>query len=511
MILTETPRRKLITQLVNWGHWFALINMLLAIAIATIYIFNSPAPETLLGVTYLFINWVSHIGFLTFFGFIIFVLPLCYLVPSARTVKGVSAVLAAIALALLALDALLYNKYGVHLSLNSAQLIRNEANNAISGFGWQKWSFFLLIFFFWLSTQLIIANAIWKRIGRLQKRKLALPIISFFIVCFVSSHALHIWADANLYHPIVQQDDLFPLSYPATAKTLMSRYKLLDRENYDQRKELQFNQSMDDIRYPLSPIYCSVIPTQKVLMLVQIDKMPFDTASHFVFDTPHLGNHSSIDAAKRSLLFGLPELYHPALSKKIPVLLDLPRGLGLNVGVYSEEPIKKGRTEAFQQDWQTFATNIADQQTHFGIAFVTAEQINSLLSPQILQQYQVLLLKDMTQDGQIQQRLYSNIPWVVEFSSTEDIAPTLLNMLGCNASEKTYSTGRDLQKTTQDWAVTTQGHKVIVMQHLQRIEVLSNGSTRVFNLQNGEENFATFDTALLSQAIKRLSSFSVSR
>ncbi|MFQ3197923.1 MAG: membrane-anchored protein YejM (alkaline phosphatase superfamily) [Paraglaciecola sp.] len=511
MILTETPRRKLITQLVNWGHWFALINMLLAIAIASIYIFNSPAPQTLLGVIYLFINWVSHIGFLTFFGFIIFILPLCYLVPSARMVKGLSALVAAIALALLALDALLYNKYGVHLSLDSAQLIRNEANNAISGFGWQKWIFFLLIFFFWLSAQLIIANAIWKRIGRLQKRKLTFPIISFFIVCFVSSHALHIWADANLYHPIVQQDDLFPLSYPATAKTLMSRYNLLDRENYDQRKELQFNESMDNIRYPLSPIYCSVATANKVLMLVQIDKVPIDTASSFVFNSPHLGNHSSIDAAKRSLLFGLPELYHPALSSRIPVLLDLPRGLGLNVGIYSENPIKKPDIQGFKQDWQTFAANLATHQTHLGIAFVTADQINNLLSTQLLQQYQVLLLKNVNSENRIQRRLYSNTPLAVEFSSTEDLAPTLLNMLGCRASEKAYSTGRNLQNTTQDWAVTTQGHKVIVMQHLQRIEVLSNGSTKVFNVQSGEEEFAIFDTALLSQAIKRLSSFSVSR
>lgn len=508
MILTETPRRKLVTQLVNWGHWFALINMLLAIAIATIYIFNSPAPETLLGVTYLFTNWISHIGFLTFFGFIIFILPLCYLVPSARTVKGVSALLAAIALACLALDALLYNKYGVHLSLGSAQLIRNEANNAISGFGWQKWGFFLLVFVFWFSTQLIIANAIWKRIARLQKRKLALPISSFFIVCFVSSHALHIWADANLYHPIVQQDDLFPLSYPATAKTLMSRYNLLDRENYEQRKELQFNESMGNIRYPLSPIYCSVSPASRVLMLVQIDKMPIATSSEFVYNSPHLGSQSSVDAAKRSLLFGLPELYHPAINSKTPVLLDLPRGLGLNVAVYSDKAITQGSIQGFVQDWQTFAGNLAAQQTQLGIAFATAEQINSLLSAQVLQQYQVLFLKNVNDDSQIQRRLYSNTPLVAEFSSTEDLAPTLLNMLGCHASEKAYSTGRDLQNTNQDWAVTTQGRKVIVMQHLQRIEVLSNGTTKVFNVQTGEEEFATFDTALLSQAIKRLSSFS---
>ena len=150
MILTETPRRKLVTQLVTWGHWFALSNMILAIAIASVYIFSSPAPETPLGIIYLLSNWISHIGFLTFFGFIILILPLCYLVPNARTVKVISAILAAVALAMLGFDALLYNKYGVHLSFATAEMLRSEANVARSVLSWQRWAFFFLIFLFWL-------------------------------------------------------------------------------------------------------------------------------------------------------------------------------------------------------------------------------------------------------------------------------------------------------------------------------------------------------------------------
>jgi membrane-anchored protein YejM (alkaline phosphatase superfamily) len=44
MILAETPRRKVVTQLVNWSHWFALLNIIIAVTIAAIYILNSPAP-----------------------------------------------------------------------------------------------------------------------------------------------------------------------------------------------------------------------------------------------------------------------------------------------------------------------------------------------------------------------------------------------------------------------------------------------------------------------------------
>tara|TARA_R110001632_G_scaffold8686_6_gene34472 strand:- start:86367 stop:87896 length:1530 start_codon:yes stop_codon:yes gene_type:complete len=505
MILTETPRRKLVTQLVTWGHWFALSNMILAIAIASVYIFSSPSPETPLGIIYLLSNWISHIGFLTFFGFIILILPLCYLVPNARTVKAVSAVLAAVALAMLGFDALLYNKYGVHLSFSTAQLIRSEANNAITLFSWQQWAFFFLIFIFWLSTQLVLANALWKRVARLQKRKLALPISSFFVVCFVSSHALHIWADANLYHPIVQQDDLFPLSYPATAKTLMSRYDLLDKENYEQRRELQFDDRISQINYPLSPLYCSVSAQKKVLLLVNNDPTELTAKAKLRSKIMHYAAQASFADSQRNYLFGLPALYHQALSKKTPILLDLPAALGLQVGIYAGDLEAGKQSKPFSQDWADFKQGVISATTNLAIGFVDTEQLNSLiLDPLILQRYQVLVVKS-AKSGE--HYLYSNTELHADFSSSEDLAPTMLNMLGCNAPTQNYSTGRDLSQPGRDWLVTTQDRMVVVLQNDQRIEVSSNGSSKVYNVITGEELPDDADTRLLSQAIKRLSSF----
>ena len=160
MILGDTPRRQRVTKLVNWGHWFALCNILIAIVIASIYVFNSRMPETALGLLYLFTNWFSHIAFLTFMGFILLILPLCYLVPNVKLVKGISSVVAAVSLALLAFDALLYNKHGLHLSLGSAEVIRSETRSAMANFSWQQWSFLGLLFLVWLSFQLMMANAL---------------------------------------------------------------------------------------------------------------------------------------------------------------------------------------------------------------------------------------------------------------------------------------------------------------------------------------------------------------
>ena len=510
MILAETPRRKLVTQLVNWGHWFALLNIVIAVTIAAVYILNSPAPGSAIGTFYLFTNWISHIGFLTFFGFVILILPLCYLVPNAKAVKALSSVLAALGLALLAFDALLYNKYGVHLSVNSAELIRNETQTAIAQFGWQQWGFLLLLFVVWLSFQLIVANALWQRIGRLQKRKLGLPISIFFVSCFVISHALHVWADAKLYQPIVQQDNMFPLSYPATAKTLMARYSLLDIEDYQQRKALQFNQTIKGITYPAEPVYCSVDSSKKVLLLSVVKgEMPSPISGLSNFEHHYL-LQSSLDNGITTVLYGLPELYHSALQGYSPLLLQLPSSMGLSVSLYLNNTNNQ-RLSSYQQDWQQFKQNISSATSNLSIGFVQAEQLDELLTENILAQYQVIVT-NLVDQSSLKNALWTNFAVNKSMASLEDIAPTALDLLGCSAQAKAYSTGNTLtQKSNLNYLVSTQGSKVLLLTNKQRIEIMKNGNVRVFDLNTGEESFNQVEPNILSQGIKHLSRFSAKR
>jgi membrane-anchored protein YejM (alkaline phosphatase superfamily) len=511
MILVETPRRKLVTQLVNWGHWFALVNIVTAIIIASIYIVNSPAPGTSLGTLFLFTNWIGHIGFLTFFGFVIFILPLCYWVPKAKVVKIAASVSAAIALALLAFDALLYNKYGVHLSFNSANLIRNEAQTALAEFGWQQWGFLLLLFVAWLSVQLIVANALWQRIERLQKRKLGLPITAFFVSCFVASHALHVWADANLYHPIVRQDNMFPLSYPATAKTLLAKYNLLDYDNYNQRKELQFNQDIAGISYPSEALYCPVDNTAKVAILVVTDgELPANVAGLMRVNN-HYGINSRIDSSINSVLYGLPELYHKTLKNYAPILLELPQSQGLAVSLYQTQPQQQSSLQPFKRNWDEFKQELSSGTSNLSIAFISSEQLTEILSDDLVSHYKVMLTS-FSNTANFAQSLMTNFSVNHTISNREDLAPTALDLLGCKAPPKAYSTGTSLtSNNTADYVVSTQGSKVMLFTADTRIEVLSNGNVRVFDIHSGDEIFSPADTNLLSQAIKRLSRFSAKR
>lgn len=510
MILTETPRRKLVTKLVTWGHWFALVNIIMAILIASIYVYSSPMPGTLLGTVYLFTNWLSHVGFLTFIGFVIFILPLCYLLPNAKLVKAIGSGVGALGLALLAFDALLYNRYGLHLSLGSAELIRSEAQTVMAEFGWQQWGFLLLLFVVWLSFQIILSNALWQRLERVQKYKLAMPISSFFVLCFVSSHAVHVWADANLYQPIVQQDDMFPLSYPATAKTLMSKYGLLDIANYQQRKALQFESRIEQVNYPASPVYCGITYDKPLALLVQTDQreIPASSVSGLNEYSHHYDLSSDHQSAILSTLFGMPELYLPALTKQVPLLLDLPSKLGLEVNFYSDTVLLHEKISRYTNDYATFSQQISSDSPKLAIGFVNHDQLKELVTEDFLSNNNVLItVLSQQRNQQMTAPLYSNLVLSADMSSHEDIAATALSLIGCNAPVESYTTGQNLLSPKRNWLVTTQGSKVIVLHNGQRIEVLSNGNFKIYDRETGDESVSQLNTGLLSQAIKHLSRF----
>lgn len=512
MILGDTPRRQRVSKLVAWGHWFALSNIIIAICIASIYVFNSGMPDTAVGMLYLFSNWFSHIAFLTFVGFILVVLPQCYLLQNVKVVKVLSSVFAAIGLALLAFDALLYTKHGLHLSLGSVEVIRNETRSAMASFTWQQWSYLCLLFIVWLSLQLIIANALWQRVERLQKQRVGLPILSFFVICFVSSHGAHIWADANLYQPIVKQDDMFPLSYPATAKTLMSKYDLLDIQSYQRRKELQLSSPFQSANYPADPVYCGINEQASVVVLISTETGELGHLGSALVLNNH-SRHYDISAdqasARFSVLYGLPSLYRSALEKRRPVPLDLAHKLGLETFVYSSATLPEG-VRSLQLQWPEFLRKVTTDSPKLAIGFVDEKQLNVLLAGE-LHQRNLLLLTQMRPNQQVS--LLTNFPLPEDSgpSSHEDILPTLMDLVQCNAPAINYSTGQSLLNKQRNWLVSNSNSKLVLVEGQQKIEVDGQGNYKITDLTSGQQVAEKLNMSRLSQGVKHLSRFSTQR
>ncbi|WP_100657418.1 DUF3413 domain-containing protein [Alteromonas flava] len=510
MILAESPRRQRVTKLVNWGHWFALANIVLALIISSIFVFSSPQSGTAIGTVYLFANWFGHVGFLTFCGFVIFILPQCYWVTNPRLVKGSSSVIAAVGLALLALDALIFNRTGFHITLNSAELVRSETQTQLSLFSWQQWGYLALLFVVWLGFQLVIANAIWKRIDRLTRHKVGIPVTSLFVLCFVSSHAMHVWADARLYQPIIKQDNMFPLSYPATAKTLLSRYELLDLESYQQRKQLQFNPELKSVNYPLSSLFCSIDTSQSLALFVQTD----DTALPFLDDFDLRRNERFFVTSKdmqslvETTLFGVPEIYSQSLKDRSPVLFDMAEAFDMPLVIDTDPGLvpQKGKA-VVSQDGLRFANTIVGGK--IVIVFATGADIEQWLSlPSIRKAHLLIATGYAPESAETSGTLYSTADITDTIASTEDLIPTALNMLGCGASVGLYSTGQNLLAPQRQWLVSTSGDKIILLHGNLRTEVLSNGNYTITDIASGNRSNANLNTDLFSQAIKHLSRFS---
>ncbi|BDX06777.1 DUF3413 domain-containing protein [Planctobacterium marinum] len=513
MILTETPKRQLVSKLVTWGHWFTLCNIIVAICIAGIYLFSSALPETLLGLFYLLANWFSHIGFLTFFGFVILVLPLCYLYPNSRFLRAWASVVAAFGLAFLAFDALLYTRQGMHFSPYSAEFIRQQTDTVLAGLKGHQILFLIVSFFVWLLFQLLIANSLWHRIERLQKFRFGLPISGAFVALFMFSHIVHVWADANLYQPVMKQDNMFPLSYPATAKTLMSKYGLLDIEQYRAKKRLQFDNQFERVTYPKSSLFCAADNDENtVLLLIEATNenphIALPPGSQTRILPYHFDLSSSSVSSVKTALYGLPETFHNNIANVSPILLQVLSGSNKTVYGYTENETLK----------QFFADNNVtpldspenmlknDIQPGLSILHVNVEQAEKWLDQKAESQpyFASVVSADNKVFAATNLPIHKNNP----LSSHQDIAPTLLNYLGCHIADELHSTGQNLLLSGRNWIVSNQQNKIIILHNNLRTEIDPSGNYQLYSLDGELQNNTELNIPLLGQAIKLLSSFS---
>ncbi|WP_395343844.1 DUF3413 domain-containing protein [Ningiella sp. W23] len=530
MIYTESPRRKQITQQVAWGHWFAFANILMAIVISSVYLFSTAVADTPLSFVYMLSTWFGHISFISFLVFVVLVLPLCYQLKNMRVLRGTASVISAIALALLAFDALVYNNTGFHISFSSAELLRSETQVQVGAFSWLQWFYLCLLFIIWLMFQLVVANAIYQRMDRLQKLHISRYITTFFVLCFMASHAIHVWADAKLYTPVLKQDNMFPLSYPATAKTLMARYGLLDLEVRQQREELQIQGVSNRFVYPPKNVFCSVDAQQKVVLLASNQAINPADVSALTPNKFHLNTQSDPSRFFTQLQYGIPYNLVTRTSAP-PVIIDLLNAFNVNSTRFVESSLVSAYEGAISEDasadlaedddantqtstqlsdkqqaWNSFQQSLNTTDSGLFYALVSAEQINQLNFTSISNGASVLLVAKDAQDGMY--KLFSNFTDSTQASTNEDIAPTIARQFGCLADVYRFSTGQALQNPTRDWLVSTMGDNIVYFKSPFLTQVAIDGSYEVIDVNDQSEVLIDIDTNMLSRSIKHLENFS---
>ena len=345
MVNSRNTYKEKVSQLISWGHWFSFFNIIAAMLIGTRYIMDSEWPQTLLGQLYLVSSWVGHFGFLVFGLYILILFPASFLIPSQRLMRLFSVTVATVGLIVLILDSYAYKTLDLHLSPLVWDLLLSGEKSELNA----RWQYLFVLVPVIFLAELLIAEYLWRKQRSFSRKKVGGTIAWFFGACFLFSHLIYIWADANVYYPVTMQRSNFPLAYPMTAKTFMEKHGLLDPSTYAKRKAEQGLVDSQHIRYPLQPLIFANEGTKQNILMIMVDSlrssavnketMPYLNTfaqNNLNFTNHYSSSNNNVDSLF-GLFYGLPNQYLDSVraEKLKPVLLSTLAKRHYNLGLFS--------------------------------------------------------------------------------------------------------------------------------------------------------------------------------
>ena len=330
-MVTNQPRfREKVSQMISWGHWFALFNIIFAFILGSRYLFVADWPASLAGRIYAFSSWIGHFSFIVFAAYLLIIFPLTFVVMSQRLLRFLSAIIATAGLTLILIDSAVFARFHLHLNPVVWELVVNPDQSELAR-DWQLMFISVPVIFL---VEMLFATWSWQKLRSLNRRRFGKPMAAVFISAFFASHLLYIWADANFYRPITMQRSNLPLSYPMTARRFLEKYGLLDAQEYEQRLAQQGNPDALSVTYPLSKITTRDQETIHYnLLLITVDGLNATTmpqmlpnltrfAENNVRFSQHFSSGSTDDAGLFSLFYGIsPGYMDGVLSSRIPSTL----------------------------------------------------------------------------------------------------------------------------------------------------------------------------------------------
>ena len=550
------PYSKRLLQLVSWSHWFTFFNIIAAILLSSIYILSESMPETLLGKTYLVTTWLSHMAFLTFMSFVLILFPITLLFPRTRFIRVVASIIFTAELLLLLLDAYIYTRLGYHLNISSSAPILELISNEIQQNSRAFWFVSLVLTMVILSFELITSNYAWKHLQELQKtifaRFIVIPLVAFFFL----SHIVHIWADANLEYDVLRQDTVLPLSYPSTAKTLLTKYGMFDEVDYIARRTspLAFTDSVP--QYPTYQGQCPsdnalkksvfMVISDQTLQVKQLDKIKHRIKQGKLSLDNHVDNALPKEAWF-NLFYSLPSIYKKALTEQQaqPLLLqimarkDLAKSFTVVGESSNEQPAKDMSLFTLTDKLFPEKTKLDDISS-----LIFADKLNSYAPGLHVfyfkgnNSYQFELFLDALISAQ-NKKQKKDILWISsignhtfdtslsikpallvlpesknrsigKLTSHMDVQPTLIKRwLSCDIEAKSYSNGTDIKKLSNDRIIAnTMDNGIVIFNKDKSMFVDQNGNFQSYSIQLTAPITAKPDFPLMIDGVHFIKQFS---
>ncbi|MBP2167574.1 membrane-anchored protein YejM (alkaline phosphatase superfamily) [Erwinia toletana] len=346
MVTNRQRYREKVSQMISWGHWFALFNIIFAFILGSRFLLLADWPASLGGRLYAFTSWIGHFSFLVFAGYLLIIFPLTFIVMSQRLMRLLSAIVATTGMTLLLVDSAVFSRFHLHLNPVVWELVVNPDQSEMAR-DWQLMFISLPLIFL---VEMLFATWSWQKLRSLNRRSFGKPLAALFITAFFTSHLMYIWADANFYRPITMQRANLPLSYPMTARRFLEKHGLLDAQEYQRRLVQQGNPEALSVAYPLSDISFRDGGTRHNLLVITVDGLNEATmakalpnlqqfAQQNVRFSQHFSAGSSDDAGLFGLFYGIsPSYMDGVLSSRIPsALINALSQQGYQFGLFASD------------------------------------------------------------------------------------------------------------------------------------------------------------------------------
>ncbi|MCL4409824.1 DUF3413 domain-containing protein [Aliidiomarina haloalkalitolerans] len=524
-------QRDRIARLISWGHWFTFGNIFLCLLIGLLYVENALPTGSALGNSYIFISWLGHFAFLPFVAFIILLFPLCLIVPFSRFLRGYAATIGTIGLFTLLFDGIFFRQYGFHLNTYSLNQLALDAEEWFAGGSFLLLSLIILSFLLIFAVQLTLANIAWKRLDLLRDRSFAKVFTAVFIASFLASHSTHIWADANLYSPITQHDDLFPLSYPTTAKSLMARHGWITTEQFQGRQDLFSREAQLRVKYPTGPMLCSKESNSLSTTVFAFQHMDAETAAKLTASVPQLERHQGqhlahVDsaAAITTLLYGIPDLYNQSIHRQglLPAYLRTMQDFATPVRLLASPAFGRDSVPAVMQAETRSWTGALQPGLNVSVIFVTAADIDEVITylEQVIESAQPVIITGLTaatENSNTIQPEVLNVPlWTAnmdvyprQLTTLEDIIPTVLTAyMSCAEQFRNFTNGISLTQPTREFPrVYTVRPYFYIFEQQQTTIIDANGDMLLFNQAGELVPGAVPPTPVFIQSLRELQRF----
>ena len=347
MVTHRQRYREKVSQMVSWGHWFALFNILLSLVIGSRYLFIADWPTTLAGRIYSYVSIIGHFSFLVFATYLLILFPLTFIVGSQRLMRFLSVILATAGMTLLLIDSEVFTRFHLHLNPIVWQLVINPDENEMA----RDWQLMFISVPVILLLELVFATWSWQKLRSLtRRRRFARPLAAFLFIAFIASHVVYIWAAADFYRPITMQRANLPLSYPMTARRFLEKHGLLDAQEYQRRLIEQGNPDAVSVQYPLSELRYRDMGTGQNVLLITVDGLNYSRfekqmpalagfAEQNISFTRHMSSGNTTDNGIFGLFYGIsPSYMDGILSTRTPAaLITALNQQGYQLGLFSSD------------------------------------------------------------------------------------------------------------------------------------------------------------------------------